>query len=137
MNEREEVVRGAIEAFNAGDMSRVVEYVHPEMMLRQLLPEVGLTSHESVTGVYRGSAEVERALSDAVDSFGGMRFEIRWVEEIGDDGALYELLALIGPKTEQSAQIAWYLSRFRDGLVLSTTAFNTEAMAREAIARGD
>jgi SnoaL-like domain len=137
VNEREEVVRGAIDAFNAGDMARVVEYVHPEMMLRQLLPEVGLTSHESVTGVYRGSAEVERALSDAVDSFGGMRFEIRWVEEIGDDGALYELLALIGPEAERSAQIAWYLSRFRDGLVLSTTAFNTEAMAREAIARGD
>jgi hypothetical protein len=137
VNEREEVVRGAIDAFNAGDMARVVEYVHPEMMLRQLLPEVGLTSHESVTGVYRGSAEVEKALSDAVESLGGMRFEIRWVEEIGDDGALYELLALIGPEAERSAQIAWYLSRFRDGLVLSTTAFNTEAMAREAIARGD
>ena len=137
MNEREEVIPGANDAFNAGDMSRVVGYVHPEMMLRQLLPEVGLTSHESVTGVYRGSAEVEKALSDAVESLGGMRFEIRWVEEIGDDGALYELLALIGPETEQSAQIAWYLSRFRDGLVLSTTAFNTEAMAREAIARGE
>ena len=29
------------------------------------------------------------------------------------------------------------LSRFRDGLVFSTTAFSTESMAREAIARGD
>jgi hypothetical protein len=137
MSEREDVLRAAIAAFNAGDLSRVIEYVHPEIMLRQLLPEVGLTSHESVTGVYRGSAEVEKALRDAVDSLGGMQFEIRWIEEIGNDGALYELLALIGPEAERSAQMAWYLSRFRDGLVVSTTAFNTEAMAREAIARGD
>jgi hypothetical protein len=137
MSEREDVVRAAIEAFNAGDMSRVVEFVRPEMMLRRLLPDVGLTSHQSVTGVYRGSAEVEKALRDAVESLGGLRFEIRWIEEIGDDGALYELLALVGPETERSAQIAWYLSRFRDGLVLSTTAFNDEAMAREAIAHGD
>jgi hypothetical protein len=137
VNERKEVVRGAIDAFNAGDMARVVEYVHPEMMLRQLLPEVGLTSHESVTGVFHGSAEVEKALRDAVEALGGMQFEIRWIEEVGDDGALYELLALIGPEAERSAQIAWYLSRFRDGVVLSTTAFNTEAVAREAIARAD
>jgi hypothetical protein len=137
MSEREDLIRAAIEAFNAGDMSRVIEYVHPEMILRQLLPEVGLTSHESVTGVFHGSAEVEKALRDAVESLGGMQFEIRWIEEVGDDGALYELLALIGPPAERSAQIAWYLSRFRDGVVLSTAAFNTEAMAREAIARGD
>jgi hypothetical protein len=136
MSEREHVVRGAIEAFNAGDMKRVTEFVHPEMMLRQLLPEVGLASHESVTGVYRGEAEVERALSEAVESLGGMRFEIRWLEEVGDDAMLYELLVLIGPESERSAQIAWYLSRFRDGQVLSTTAFNTEALAREAIERG-
>ena len=45
--------------------------------------------------------------------------------------------ALIGPETDRSAQIVWYLSRFREGLVLSTTAFNTEALAREAIERGD
>ena len=58
-------------------------------------------------------------------------------EEVGDDGMLYELLVLIGPEDERSAQIVWYLSRFREGLVLSTTAFNTEALAREAIERGD
>src|SRR3954453_17345557 len=127
MSEREDVIRAAIEAFNAGDISRVVEYVHPEMMLRQLLPEVGLTSHQSVTGVFRGSAEVEKALRDAVEALGGLQFEIRWIEEIGEDGGLYDLLPLVGPETERSAQIAWYLSRFRDGLVLSTTAFNDEA----------
>ena len=137
MSEREGLVRGAIAAFNEGDMSRVVEFVHPDMNLRQLLPEVGLASHQSVTGVYRGSAEVERALREAVASLGGMRFEIRWLEEVGDEGMLYELLVLIGPGDERSAQIVWYLSRFRDGLILSTTAFNTEALAREAIGRGE
>ncbi len=90
MSEREEIVRAAIEAFNAGDMKEVVEYVHPEMILNQLLPEVGLGSHESVTGVYRGPNEVEKALRDAVESLGGMRFEIRWLEEVGDDELLYE-----------------------------------------------
>jgi hypothetical protein len=137
VSERENVVRGAIEAFNEGDMSRVTEFVHPQMMLRQLLPEVGLTSHASVTGTHRGATEVEKALKDAVESLGGMRFEIRWLEEVGDDGMLYELVALIGPEEARSAQIVWYLSRFREGLVLSTTAFNTEALAREAIARGE
>jgi hypothetical protein len=137
MSEREDLVRGAIAAFNEGDMSRVIEFVHPEMILRQLLPEVGLTSHQSVTGVYRGPEEVERALREAVEVLGEMQFEIRWLEEVGDDGMLYELLVLIGPEDERSAQIVWYLSRFREGLVLSTTAFNTEALAREAIERGD
>lgn len=137
MSDREEIVRAAIEAFNTGDMKGVVDYVHPEMTLNQLLPEVGLGSHESVTGVYRGSEEVEMGLKNAVESLGGMRLEIRWLEEIGADGLLYELLAMIGPEAERSAQIAWYLSRFRDGLVFSTTAFSTESMAREAIARGD
>jgi hypothetical protein len=137
MSDREEIVRAAIEAFNAGDMKRVVEYVHPEVTLNQLLPEVGLTSHESVTGVYHGSDEVEKGLRDAVESLGGMKLEIRRLEEVGDDGMLCELVALLGPEAERSAQIAWYLSRFRDGLVLSTTGFNTESMARDAIARGD
>jgi hypothetical protein len=137
MSEREDLIRGAIAAFNEGDMGRVIEFVHPEMILRQLLPEVGLTSHQSFTGVYRGPAEVERALREAVESLGGMRLEIRWLEEVGDDGMLYELLVLIGPEDERSAQIVWYLSRFRKGLVLSTAAFNTEALAREATERGD
>ncbi len=137
MSEREDVVRGAITAFNEGDMSRVIEFAHPEMIMRQLLPEVGLTSHESFTGVYRGPAEVERTLREAVESLGGMRVEIRWLEEVGDDGMLYEVLVLMGPEDERSAQIAWYLSRFRDGLILSTTAFNTESLAREAIERGE
>jgi SnoaL-like domain len=137
MSEREDLVRGAIEAFNEGDMTRVIEFVHPQMMLRQLLPEVGLASHPSVTGTHRGSAEVEQALSEAVDALGGMHLDLRWVEEVGDDGLLYEVLALMGPKEAQSAQVVWYLSRFRDGLVLSTTAFNTEALAREAIEGGE
>ncbi len=76
-------------------------------------------------------------MREAVESLGGMRFEIRWLEEVGEDGMLYELLVLIGPEDERSAQIVWYLSRFRDGLILSTTAFNTEALAREAIERGE
>jgi hypothetical protein len=137
VSEREQVIRSAIEEFNKGDMSRVMNYVDAEMVLRQLLPEVGLTSHQSVTGEYRGRDDVEKALSEAVESLGGLRFEIRWIEEVGDDGALYELVALIGPEAERSAQIAWYLSRFRDGLVASTTAFSTEAMAREAIEHGE
>jgi hypothetical protein len=137
VGEREQVIRDAVEAFNTGNMSRVVEFVHPEMLLRQLLPEVGLTSHQSVTGVHRGADEVEKALREAVESLGGMEFAIRWIELVEDDGALYELLALIGPEADRSAQIVWYLSRFRDGLVASTTAFNTETLAREAIARGE
>ena len=136
MSEREDVVRGAIGAFNEGDMTRVIEFVHPQMMLRQLLPEVGLTGHSSVTGTHRGSEEVGEALSKAVESLGGMHLDLRWAEEVGDDGLLYEVLAKMGPEDAQSAQMVWYLSRFRDGLVLSTTAFNTEALAREAIEDG-
>ncbi len=137
MSEREDVVRGAIAAFNEGDMSRVIEFAHPEMNMRQLLPEVGLTSYQSFTGVYRGRPRSSGRCGKPSNRSAEMRVEIRWLEEVGDDGMLYEVLVLIGPEDERSAQIAWYLSRFRDGLILSTAAFNTEALAREAIERGE
>jgi hypothetical protein len=136
MKSPEEIVREAVDAFNSGDMARTVKLAHPEMILRQPLPDVGLTSHRSFMGSYRGPGEIEAVLNEMVETLNGVQLELRRTEEVGDDALLYEVLVLIGPETERSAQIGWYLSHFRDGLFLSTTAYGTEAAAREAIERG-
>lgn len=136
MNDRERIVREATEAFNSGDIARVTKYVDPEMTLRQPLPDMGLTRHQAFTGSYRGRDELAGVLNEMTNTLNGLRFEMRRVEEIGEDVLLYELLAVIGPESERSAQLGWYLTRFRGGLILSTTAYATEAAAREAIDRG-
>jgi ketosteroid isomerase-like protein len=136
MSERDRIVRAVVDAFNSGDMTRVAEYMHPEVLLRQPLPDVGPTAHRSFVGTYRGRSEVVEILEELVTTLNGVKFELRRTEEVGDDGILCEALTLIGPEAERSAQMGWYLSRFRDGMIFSTTAYGTEAAAREAIARG-
>jgi hypothetical protein len=136
MSSRERIIREAVEAFNSGDMERTADFAHPEITLRQPLPDVGPTSHPSFTGSYRGRTELMGILNQMVEVLNGVQLELRWTEEVGDDGLLYEMVVLIGPENDRSAQISWYLSRFRDDLVLSSTAYVTEAAAREAIERG-
>jgi ketosteroid isomerase-like protein len=135
MIDKERIVREATEAFNSRDMARVTKYVHPELTVRRPLPDMG-ASQRSFVGSYRGPDELVEVLNEMIETLNGLQFEMRRVEEIGDNVLLYELLALIGPETERSAQLGWYVTYFRDGLILTTSAYATEAAAREAIERG-
>lgn len=136
MSEREAIVRRAIAALNEGDWNALADCMHPEMRLTQPVPDVGQTSYPSYTGTYHNKEETAGMLEGMAAAYRGLQIELRWTEEVGSDGLLYEFLWLIGPERERSAQLNWGLSRFRDGLVVSSSIFSSESAARQAIERG-
>ncbi len=136
MMSNEGVLRRVFAAINAGDWPAVVEGTNPDVRVSNPIPDVGQTSHPHFTATYYGHGELTKMLAGLAEGFEGFQFELRWVEEVGDDGLLFEVLALIGPRSRRSAQLGWCLARFRDGLIVSTSTFGTEASAREAIAAG-
>ena len=136
MTQREEIARRAIAAVNDGDWDALESCIHPEMRLTQPVPDVGQTEYESYTGTYNGRGEVVTLLRRFAEQAEEVRIDLRRIETVADDGLLYEFVWLIGPEERRSAQLAWGLSRFRDGLVLSSTIFGSEEAARDAVARG-
>ncbi len=136
MTDREQIVRHAIDALNQGDWESLADCIHPEMRLSQPLPNVGQTQYESIPGTFHGRREAVSLLRQFAEQAGEVRIDLRRAEEVGEDGLLYEFVWLIGPEENRAAQLAWALSRFKDGLVLSSSVFTTEEAAREAIARG-
>jgi hypothetical protein len=136
MTERERIARRAIEALNDGDWEGLADCIHPDMRLSQPVPDVGQTEYESYPGTYHGRAEAIELLRQFAEQAEVLRIELRQAEPVDDDGLLYEFVWLIGPDDRRSAQLAWGLSRFKEGLVLSSSIFTTEDAARAAIARG-
>jgi SnoaL-like protein len=136
MTDREQTVRRAIEALNESDWDRLADYLHPEMRLSQPVPDVGQTQYESYPGTYHGRSQAIDLLRQFAERADGVRIDLRRLEEVGDDGLLYEFVWLIGPEDRRSAQLAWGLSHFTEGKVLSSSIFTTEDAARAAVARG-
>jgi hypothetical protein len=136
MSEREAIVGRAIAALNEGDWQALADCMHPEMRLTQPVPDVGQTSYPSHTGTYSSREQTAAMLERMAAEYDGLEIELRWTEEVGTDALLYEFLWLMGPERERSAQLSWAVSRFRDGLVLSSSIFSSESAARQAIERG-
>jgi SnoaL-like protein len=136
MTDREQIVRRAVEALNESDWETLADCIHPEMKLSQPVPDVGQTQYESYPGTYHGRREAIDLLRQFAERADGVRIDLRRMEEIGDDGLLYEFVWLIGPEEERSAQLAWGLSRFKGSQVLSSSIYATEDAARAAVARG-
>ena len=136
MTDRERIARRAIEAVNESDWETLAECIHPEMRLSQPVPDVGQTAYDSLPGTYHGRAETVEILREFAGQAKELQIDLRSAEPIGDDGLLYEFVWLIGPDGQRSAQLAWGLSRFKEGLVLSSSIFTTEDAARAAIERG-
>ncbi len=136
MTDREQIARRAIEALNATDWEAFSDSIHPEMRLSQPVPDVGQTGYESYPGNYHGRHEAVDLLRQFAERAEGVQIDLRRAEEVGVEGLLYEFVWLIGPEERRSAQLAWGLSRFKDGKVLSSSIFATEDAARSAIARG-
>jgi hypothetical protein len=136
MTDREQIARRAIEAVNREDWETLAACVHPDMRLSQPVPNVGQTHYESYPGTYHGRQDTVEMLRHFAGLAGEVQIEFRHTEEVGEDGLLYEFVWLIGPEESRSAQLAWGLSRFKEGLVLSSSIYTTEDAARDAIARG-
>lgn len=133
MSDRADAARAMIEAFNVADSDALGRSLHPEITVRRPLPDTGIPSHPSDIGSYHGPREVIRELNRLIQRLGGIEVEVRTLEEVGEDGVLFEFLALIGPAEERTAQLGWSLFRFKDGLIISTETFATESAARRTL----
>jgi limonene-1,2-epoxide hydrolase len=136
MTERERIARRAIAALNEEDWPGLENCIDPDMRLSQPVPDVGQTEYTSYVGTYHGRDEAMAILRRFAEEAEELEIELRRIETVGDDGLLYEFVWLIGPEARRSAQLAWGLSRFKDGRVLSSSIFSSEDAARAAIARG-
>jgi hypothetical protein len=136
MTERERIARRAIEALSEGDWETLEGCIHPEMRLSQPVPDVGQTEYASYLGTYHGRDEAMAMLRRFAEEAEQLQIEFRRTEDVNDDGLLYEFVWLIGPEAQRSAQLAWGVSRFEEGRVISSSIFTSEDAARTAIARG-
>lgn len=135
MSEHADSLRRMIDAFNANDRDALRLCLHPEIIVRRPLPDVGVASRSSDLSTYKGRDEVVPALNRLIDRAGGIQVDVRRLEEVGDDEVVFEFLARIGPPDERTTWLGWSLFGFRDGLVASTETFGTEAEARAVIAQ--
>lgn len=133
MSDQGDGVRRMIAAFNAGDKDALRECLHPQITVRRPLPDVGITSQPSDVGAYQGLEEVVSMLTELIRRTGGIHVDVRRVEEVGEDSALFEFIASLGPPGDSTTWLGWALFGFRDGLVASTETFGTEAQARAAL----
>jgi SnoaL-like domain len=136
MTDRERIARRAIEALSDGDWKALEDCIHPDMRLSQPVPDVGQTQYASYLGTYHGRDEAMAMLRQFAEDAQQLQIEFRRTEDVSDDGLLYEFVWLIGPEAQRSAQLAWGVSRFKDGLVISSSIFTSEDAARTALARG-
>jgi ketosteroid isomerase-like protein len=119
-----EVVRQAVEAFNSGDVARILALTHPEFE-GQVAPEL---SAEPDT--YRGRAGIERYFESFREAFDRIRFDAEEIYDAGDSVVVAMRMSAIGKQTqipvEQRNGGVWSV---RDGKI---TRIDTYASAREA-----
>lgn len=136
MSERTDLVSALVEAINARDAEGIRRCLDRDVTVRRPLPDIGIASHPADVGTYRGVDEVVRALDALFEATGGIHLEIRELDEIGDV-VVAEVLALIGPEEERSAQLVWSVMRFDAGQIVSTETFASRSAAQESITRGE
>lgn len=136
MSDPERRVREMLAACTAYDSEGLRACLHPEIVVRRPLPDIGVPGTPSDSASYHGLDEVLPLLRDLSERTGGIEFELRTVERLDEDSVLFEFIASMGQKEDRTAWLGWSLFGFRDGLIASTETFATERSAREAIAAG-
>jgi ketosteroid isomerase-like protein len=131
----QDTVRKMIAAFNADDQDGLRTTLHPDISVRRPLPDLGIaTAHSDMTS-YHGVDEVLPALSGLIAATGGIRVDLRHLEDAGKDAVLFEFVAGMGPEETRTTWLGWSLFCFREGRIVSTETFATEAEARDAISK--
>jgi hypothetical protein len=126
VDEREAFL-AAIDSLNRGDPSRMVELVHPEIVLRPL--------RAPISGDYYGYSGVEKLFADTAETF--EIFEITYDElRMVDDGRLYAAGKVRfrgrGGQVDTVVDTAGY-ARFRDGLLCEWHDYGDPAAAKAAL----
>jgi hypothetical protein len=124
-----------VAAFNARDEQLFRKVLHPDVRIRRPLSDAG-SSLPSYYGTYYGIDEFLDVMKEISETSADLRVSVRNIEEGQGGMVLVELLQTFGPEGEQEHQMTWVVDEIRDGLIVATATFTTEAEAREAFEKG-
>jgi ketosteroid isomerase-like protein len=122
--ENVEIVRRAFESFNSEDIERIVEFMHPDLVV-EIPAEL---SAEPDT--YRGQDGMRRYFDTFQEAMDEIRFEPERMWESGDSVVVDLLMTAKGRQTsipvEQRSTGVW---RVRDGSVVAVRVYGSRAEA--------
>ena len=124
-NENEWIVREAFRAYDRGDVSRMMEFVDPELQWTYLDPGPG----DPRMGVRHGREELEKALRLQADR--GLRSELEQVVASGDSVIVVMRTPGLDQYTNQHADGRTFdVVTVRNGLIVGLRACRDRAEAR-------
>jgi hypothetical protein len=129
------VVKGAVEAFNARDLTLLKKYFHEDMTIRRPLADTG-SSLPNFPGSYHGLDEYLQVVSEVDQTVENLQVSPRKIEAGAGGMALVELLQSFGPDEGREHQITWVVDQIADGKIAWTANFASEDEARRAFERG-
>jgi ketosteroid isomerase-like protein len=117
----DDIVNEAYERFNRGDFDGWLEFLDPDVELREeyLAPD---------TGVYRGHEGVRRWLASGGEAIGDVRFERRRTVAESEDTTVAEMI-VSGRGRGSGADFRsrmFHVQRWRDGRIVMVAACGTE-----------
>ena len=120
-----ELARAVYEAVDRGDLDAFIARVHPDIEMHSLIAE-------AEDRIYKGHDGVREWWGTVADSLGRVRFEPGQVESFRDRGIAQ--IRMVGTvEGVEVAQTMWHAFRVRDGLLVWSAAFRTEAEGLEAV----
>jgi ketosteroid isomerase-like protein len=121
-----EIARLVVEAYNAGDIERVLELADPEVTM---VPVRSLLEGSE----YRGHEGVRRFLADTEEDWASREIEVEEILQL-DNGVLVlgSFVAVGHSGTEVRYPLAWH-SVYRNGKLLRMTAYSDQQAARREL----
>jgi ketosteroid isomerase-like protein len=121
-----ELARDGVDAYNAGDLERVLELTDPEVTM---VPVRSLLEG----GEYRGHAGVREFLADMEEDWASRGIEIDDIRQLDDGVLILGTFVAVGRSgTEVSYPVAWH-SVYRDGKLLRLTAYSDQQAAQREL----
>ena len=126
--ENVETLRQVFEAFNSGDMGRILAFTHPD--LEAEIPP-GISAEPDT---YRGHDGIRRYFQSFEDAMDEIRFQPERFWDVGQSVVAVVRLTAKGRQTaipvEQRIALVW---TFRDGMAIRVRAYASLSVALEAV----
>ena len=121
-----DLVKGLVETVNASEMEPQLSLLHPDVVWES---RTGLVE---LQGTYRGHDEVRRFLEEGMESFVSLNVRAEEIIDFEDTVIVGADITAVGEASGAEVTMrAWYVSRFRDHLVVSVDFVGTKAEALE------
>jgi ketosteroid isomerase-like protein len=126
--ENVEIIRGAVEAFDAGDLDRWLSFFDPEIEWRTSAEDPDAATH-------RGHEALRRYVEQWQDSFEGLRADVEEYTDVGDD-RVFIWARWIGRGRASGLDAEWWLAiiyALRNGKCVRAEEYFDRVEALEAV----